>query len=167
MFGFFRKKSKSPKNQSAADETAPGTEISYNPDLINNLKHDHQELLGIYADIQSAFEKKDYALVKTKLNDFRSGLQNHLLTENVRLYIYLDHQLSNDETNSQLIKGFRREMDGIGRAVMGFLGKYETIGVDEDLAEHFATDFKTIGEVLGARIEKEESVLYPLYMPHY
>ena len=91
----------------------------------------------------------------------------HLLTENVRLYIYLDHMLRGDEANEELIRGFRKEMDDIAKTAMNFLKKYEAIGVDKDLAEVFSKDFATIGEVLTKRIKREESILYPLYMESY
>ena len=121
----------------------------------------------IYLDIKTAFEGGDYEEVAKKLVHFRSSLQAHLLTENVRLYIYLSHSLANDEINSELIHEFRREMDAIARVAMNFLKKYDTIGVDKELAGAFAKDFATIGQVLTERIEKEERVLYPLYLPCY
>lgn len=174
MFGFFKKKtsteSTTPESNHAAKENysaAPGTEIRYAPELVDALKTDHQTLLGLYGEIQQAFDDKDYDAVSKMLEKFKSGLQGHLLTENVRLYIYLDRSLANDPTSSDLIRGFRREMDDIAKVAMKFLNKYSTIGVDEQLAEHFANDFATIGAVLGERIQKEESILYPLYMPHY
>lgn len=171
MFDFFKKKGEA-KNEAPAPtaqqyNTAPGTEIRYHPELIEQLQSDHRKLLGIYGEIQQAFDAGDYALVSQKLDAFRSGLQGHLLTENVRLYIYLDRCLASDETNSDLIRGFRREMDGIAKVAMNFLKKYEAIGVDKELAGAFAKDFATIGQVLGERIQKEEQVLYPLYMPQY
>lgn len=171
MFGLFKKDDKngSEITSEAATEyhTAPGTEIRYAPDLIDSLKNDHQELLGLYGKIQAAFDNKDYPSVAEKLETFRNGLQSHLLIENVRLYIYLDRCLANDASNSELIRGFRREMDDIAKVAMKFLNKYSDIGVDEDLASHFAQDFATIGRVLGERIKKEETVLYPLYLPSY
>jgi len=172
MFDFFKKKGEA-KTETAATpaqpqyNTAPGTEIRYHPELIAQLQSDHQTLIGLYGEIQAAFDAGDYAGVSEKLDAFRTGLQGHLLTENVRLYIYLDRCLANDETNSELIRGFRREMDGIAKVAMNFLKKYEAIGVDKELAGAFAKDFATIGQVLGARIQKEEQVLYPLYMPQY
>lgn len=174
MFGLFKKKTSEESgtaagkaNQGENYAAAPGTEIRYAPDLVDNLKQDHQTLLGLYGEIQNAFDNKDYTAVSAMLEKFKSGLQGHLLTENVRLYIYLDRSLASDPVNSDLIRGFRREMDDIAKVAMKFLNKYSTIGVDEHLAEHFANDFATIGAVLGERIQKEESVLYPLYMPHY
>lgn len=62
-----------------------------------------------------------------------------------------------------MMHGFRHEMDGIGRAVVGFLDKYQKIGSQPELAEQFATDLRGIGEALVARIKREEDLLYPMY----
>lgn len=170
MFDFLKRKKTVDKfNQDSPSEykAAPGTDIHYDPELIKNLKNDHQELFSIYSDIKTLFENGDYAAVSKRLNDLRGDLQGHLLTENVRLYIYLDHMLRGDEANEELIRGFRKEMDDIAKTAMNFLKKYEAIGVDKDLAEVFSKDFATIGEVLTKRIKREESILYPLYMESY
>ncbi len=171
MFGFFKSRSKdssiTPQPVQQQTHMAPGTEIRYSPELVATLHDDHQELLGLYGKIEQAFKERRFVEVSSMLADFKSGLSAHLLTENVRLYIYLDRSLAHDPINSDLIRGFRKEMDEIAKVALGFLKKYETIGVDEDLAEHFATDFATIGKVLVERIKKEESTLYPLYMPQY
>lgn len=165
----FGKKDYNKEDAGSGDQykSAPGTDIHYDPQLIEKLKGDHQDLLALYGEIKSAFDAQDYDAVSRRLNEFRSGLQAHLLTENVRLYIYLSHMFKTDDTNFELIRGFRKEMDGIAKTAMDFLKKYDSIGVDADLAPSFAKDFATIGEVLGARIKKEESVLYPLYMEQY
>ena len=171
MFGFFKKKSNnSEAAQQAPQEvvnTAPGTQIRYSAELIDSLQNDHQTLLALYGEINTAFEEKRYDDVSSMLTTFKGDLNAHLLTENVRLYIYLQHALVGDSISSELIHGFRKEMDEIAKVAIGFLKKYETIGVDEDLAAHFATDFATIGKVLVERIQKEESTLDPLYMPAY
>lgn len=180
MFKFFKSGSsdashspRGPNNASATGgaaspspfASAPGTEIRYSPTLIDELKKDHKALLATYMAIKASFDGGDYRAVSAKLNEFRISLQGHLLTENVRFYIYLDRVHGQDEMNSDLIRGFRREMDGIGRAALSFLKKYETIGVDKELAGAFAKDFAEIGTVLGERIKREEGVLYPLYVP--
>lgn len=171
MFGFFKKKADNRETVPATPQqevhTAPGTQIRYSADLIASLQNDHQTLLSLYGDIQAAFEDKRYTDVSAMLTTLRSGLNAHLLTENVRLYIYLDRSLATDATSSELIHGFRKEMDEIAKVALGFLRKYEAIGVDADLADHFAADFATIGKVLVERIQKEENTLYPLYMPEY
>ncbi len=171
MFGLFKKKKANVSDTTDSTHykgsAAPGTEIRYSPELIDSLQHDHKTILALYGDIAKAFKEKRYPDVSSMLDDFKSGLSAHLLTENVRLYIYLDRSLASDPTSSDLIRSFRKEMDDIAKVALGFLKKYETIGVDEDLAAHFAVDFETIGKVLVERIKKEENTLYPLYMPNY
>jgi len=169
MFDFLKKKTDAEPSQSGQSQfaPAPGTEIRYSPDLIPQLKNDHAELLALYGKIQESYAAGNYEEVSRQLDEFRSMLQGHLLTENVRLYIYLDRMLGRDEMNSELIREFRREMDGIGRTAMNFLKKYEAIGVDKELAGAFKKDFDAIGAVLGQRIQREESTLYALYLPNY
>jgi len=171
MFGLFKRK-KTPKPLEAEStqnnfRSAPGTTIQYSPELVDSLLEDHKNILALYGDIKTAFEEKRYNDVSSMLNTFKSGLTAHLLTENVRLYIYLERSFESDTSSRELIHGFRHEMDGIAKVALSFLKKYETIGVDEDLSAHFGKDFETIGKVLVERIQKEEGVLYPLYMPAY
>jgi len=167
MFDLLKKKAKEKEadidNDLSEHKPAPGTNIYFHPELIDQLKGDHKELVELYMEIKSLFEAESYKTVSEKLGDFRAALQGHLLTENVRLYIYLDHMFQGDETNSELIRGFRKDMGDIAKAVMSFLKKYEEIGVNNDLASQFDEDFATIGKVLTKRIENEETVLYPLY----
>ncbi len=151
----------------AAENTAPGTSIRYHPDLVAELKREHQTLLGLFAPIQAAFKAGELQTVVQHLESFRVGIQSHLLKENVRLYIYLEHQLADDATSHELIHGFRHEMDGIGKAVMGFLAKYRDLGVDRNLVDSFGRDLDGVGKVLVDRIQREEATLYPLYLPAY
>jgi hypothetical protein len=175
MFDFFKKLTGSKTGvetptitpKAAAAPNSQTNQIQFQPDLIDHLVADHRRLLEVYGEIKTAFDAADYKQVSQGLDELRRNLQGHLLTENVRMYIYLDRHLANNEFNSELIRGFRREMDAIGKVAMTFLKKYEAIGVDNELAGAFAKDFETIGSVLVKRIEKEERDLYPLYMPHY
>lgn len=145
-------------------KTAPGTTIQYNPDLIVQLTKEHKQLLTMFGEIRVAFERGDYKKTVQKLNEFRSAFQAHLLIENVRLYIFLERSFANDETSYELIRGLRREMDGIARTALAFLEKYETIGIDKDVETSFARDLDAIGTILIHRIDSEEQALYPLYL---
>lgn len=173
MFDFLKKNNKPQKNVDTSNDSnqghvsAPGTEIRFNPNLIEKLTSDHQKLLGIFGEINAAFSAANYSLVKTKLQEFKRGFMDHILVENVSLYVYMKNSLDGDDMNMDLVKGFRSEMDEIGKVVRAFIMKYETIGVDEDLAASFGTDLSGIGEALVARIEREEGTLYPLYQPGY
>ena len=165
VFGLFAKKEKVVEQESANEQVfvAPGTSIRYRPELIDNLKRDHKDLLGIYTEIKQAADLGKYDVVSVKLNNFRSRLQDHLLTENVHLYIYISHLMNSDALNSELIMGFRKEMDQIAKVALNFLSKYESIARDKKLQSEFGDELATVGQVLGERIQREESTLYPMY----
>jgi len=171
MFNLFKKKDKKPESsvikQQSPQQVAPGTTIRYNPNLINKLKGDHQALLGIYGEIKSAADSANYPLATQKLKELKRGFMDHILIENVSLYVYMKNSFKGDEANVELVQSFRNEMDGIGKVVRAFILKYETIGVDANLASSFAHDLKDIGAALVARIEREEGTLYPLYQATY
>jgi regulator of sigma D len=152
-----------PASAPAHVSDAPGTAIHHDPHLIEHLMSDHQVLLDIFGAITEASKAGDLVEAQKQLEHFRSTIMDHLLKENVRLYIYLEHLLANDEVAHELMHGFRREMDAIGKVVVGFLGKYKAIGARPDLAAQFAHDLAAIGEALVARIRREEETLYPMY----
>lgn len=144
---------------------APGTQINHDANLIASLKDDHQKLLRTFQAIGAASFAGEMLKVQGLLGQFQTMIMDHLLKENVRLYVYLEHLLANDPVSHQMMHGFRHEMDGIGRVVVSFLEKYKAIGEHPELGEAFATDLRGIGEALVARIKREEDILYPMYSP--
>ncbi len=151
----------------AADNTAPGTTITYDPHLIEKLKSDHKTLLSMYGTVAEAAAKGEVSRIDSLLRGFKVALQDHLLLENIRLYVYLTHHLADDDTNSEIINDFRREMSRIGRTVMDFLRRYTDNPIPGTEVNEFRHELELIGEVLTARIEREESSLYPLYLGQY
>ena len=146
--------------EAASEHPAPGTQIAYDPDLVQRLKADHKQLLELFGKISAAFAQNNLPLTAQFLDDFRSRIQAHLLTENIRFYIYLEHSLTSDMASSALVHEFRQEMDGIGQAMLEFLNKYKEIATRPDFAIPF-------GKVLVDRIKREEDTLYPLYFRVY
>lgn len=142
---------------------APGTGIHYHPELIAKLSQDHQLLLKLFAQTQDAARQGDVVEAARQLDAFRTQLQGHLLTENVRLYVYLEHALASDASSHQLMRAFRHEMDEIGKVVVDFLGTYRDLAKRPDLAPAFLQALDGIGVVLVERIHREEETLYPLY----
>ncbi|HXE40374.1 MAG TPA: hemerythrin domain-containing protein [Azonexus sp.] len=146
---------------------APGTHIAYHPQLVGELVQEHGNLLACFNAIAQAFDGGDLAATCRELERFRGNLLAHLLKENVRFYIYLEHALAGDTTSHALVHQFRHEMDDIGKAVLAFLGKYAELAKNPALAESFRGELGGIGEVLIQRIRNEEDNLYPLYLPAY
>lgn len=156
-----------PLPTTAAERAAPGTTINFSADLVPQLKADHQALLATFGQIKQAHEAGKLAEVSAGLEHFRSQMMAHLLKENVRFYIYLEHALAADPASQGLVHEFRQEMNGIGKAVMAFLDKYRQIAIDTSLAGSFGADLSSVGSVLVQRIHNEEEALYPLYLPAY
>lgn len=170
LFGKKRQQSATPPDVAPTppkQAMAPGTSIGYNADLVPHLEADHQKLLQIFTAINTSFNAADLAATVQHLEDFRGAIQAHLLTENVRLYIYLEHALARDAGSHALVHEFRLEMDGIGKAVLAFLAKYRQMEAQPELAATFGSDLEAVGKVLVERIQREESTLYPLYLPAY
>lgn len=158
-----------PAAQEPADaaHVAPRTQIAYDPDLVQRLKADHQQLLELFGKISAAFANNELPLTAELLDDFRHQIQAHLLTENIRFYIYLEHSLTSDMASAALVHNFRQEMDDIGKAVLAFLVKYKEIATRPDFSVPFGKDLEQIGKVLADRVKREEDTLYPLYFPVY
>lgn len=119
-------------------------------------------VLDIYGQIVTHAAAKDWGTVSLLLNQFRSGLTDHLLDEAVRLYVYLQ-KTQEDDDSITLIRSFRSEMDGIGRTVIKVLDRFEDVAKSGALQELFENEWRGIGVVLGDRIAREEKTLYPLY----
>ncbi|MBU0594025.1 MAG: hemerythrin domain-containing protein [Pseudomonadota bacterium] len=153
-------------NATPSQAVAAGTQLHYDPNLVPNLVSDHHALLGIFGEIAAAMEQKNMPRTKEKLGEFGDALRGHLLKENVRFYVYLQHSLEGDTENAAIMHEFRKEMQHIGKAVADFLHKYTAEGEwDEGMWQSFQQEVGGIGKVLTKRIETEENILYPLYLP--
>ncbi len=175
MFEFLWKK-KTPATQEIPKQQDPvsapagavvaGTQLHYDSNLVPNLVSDHHALIGIFGEIAAAMEQKNVMRTKEKLGEFGDALRGHLLKENVRFYVYLQHSLEGDAENAAIMQEFRREMQHIGKAVADFLHKYTAEGEwDGQMWQSFQQEVGGIGKVLTKRIQTEENVLYPLYLP--
>jgi len=160
-----------PDTHGVKDESLPPSSSAtafarhYQPELVDQLKREHRQLLALNDEIRQAFELADYRQVVQKLIELRTSLKAHLLIEDIGLYSYLEHRLEDDAASSEVTRRFHHEMDAIGKAALEFMNKYEVSGVSPEVAAAFAKDFAHIGKILAHRIEKEELILYPLYQP--
>lgn len=170
-FLFGKKQEEAVQQQAQANQkdgaVAPGTHIAYHPELVAELKHEHVQLVECFQGIAESFSAGDLAETCRRLETFRGGILAHLLKENVRFYIYLEHALAGDSVSHAMMHQFRHEMDGIGKAVIAFLSKYSEMAQKPELAKTFGADLEAVGGVLVQRIRNEEENLYPLYLPAY
>ena len=151
----------------ASRPLAPGTRIGYDPLLLKRLRADHQRMLEIFTQAQSLLTTHDYDGVKRKLGELRITLQDHLMTANVKFYVYVSRQLAADPAKTAIINEYRREMLINSRQIMDFLRTYSAVRLDDTFADTFQIELLVIGSALVQRIEREQSALFPLYQASY
>lgn len=137
--------------------------VRHDPQLIPRLKNDHRALLKQYATIKTAATENRWVDVHDDLLRFRAELTDHLLTESVKLYVYLRLKLAADQVQLRLMRNFSSEMVGIGKVVVDFIETNEDIALSPDKQAQFMTGWSEIGKVLGDRVGREEKTLYPMY----
>ncbi|HEX7339271.1 MAG TPA: hemerythrin domain-containing protein [Rhodanobacteraceae bacterium] len=169
--GFFRKMfGKDDTAEQMVGSTAPASDatlgtVHYDPKLVDSLLGDHSRLGNMYSRIGMLAKNGEFAEVRTLLAHFKSSLQAHILTENVRFYSYLEKSMAGDSENARTIHEFRRDMNTIAREVVNFVKTWQnsqfTTAAER---QQFGADYDKIGELLEQRLDSEENSLYPLYM---
>lgn len=144
---------------------APGTAIRYSPNLVEELKEDHREFFDLQRAVVSALHTGHMETIPALLQRFDSLLTAHLLTEQVRLYAYMDAYFANDRHTREMLREYRVEMDRIGSSVRKMIKKYRALATDRHLHHDIEADMEELRQVLDERMNREEVTLYPLYMP--
>ena len=139
--------------------------IGYDPQLVDSLLHDHAELGTLFARIGELQSAGIYGEMRALLVNFKSRLEAHVLTENVRFYNYLEQALADQPNDAEIMRDFRREMNSIARSVIEFVKKYQQSTFNTADQKQFAADYAAVGKILEQRLDSEESNLYPLYRP--
>lgn len=140
--------------------------IGYDPKLMDSLHADHARVGALFERIGKHNKAGEYAQVRSLLAHFKSSLQAHILTENVRFYSYLENSLAGDPEDARTMHDFRRDMNTIARDVVGFVKTWQS----SDFAttaerQQFTADYEKVGSLLEQRLDSEENSLYPLYQP--
>lgn len=163
-----RKLGKDRKQQEMVNETrdrAPGAGVQYHPGLIDTYVSTHRELEELFNSLGKKAKAGDYTGALEVLTRFKTTLESHLLSENVRFYAYVEQQMKGDRENAMLIKSFRTEMNDIARKVVRFVRKWRENGINPATVTDFLNEYREIGRILQRRMEAEEKDLYSLYMP--
>jgi len=125
----------------------------------------HAELVEI---VQAIAEKLD----ETSLGNGGAAETNELLTRLAgKLLVHLaaeDYGLypkmidSSDREASSTAKSFQDEMGGLKEAFQGYYTKWNGAGKIQGDPGAFISETPGVFEALGARVEKENTILYPL-----
>ncbi|MGH8282233.1 MAG: hemerythrin domain-containing protein [Gammaproteobacteria bacterium] len=145
-------------------DCAPGTELSFDPGLIKQLKKDHQAQMQLAAVILMSAREAKFDRTKAALSQFRRHLQAHLISEDLHLYAYLAYCLKGVAERMPVMTDVRSEMAAIGRRVMRFVQRYDEAGVEPGNAKEFLDGFGALFKLLAKRNEYEEVSLFPKYL---
>ncbi len=163
--GFFGKLfggSDGTSKKKSAPQTPQRGGVPYNEGLIPQLINDHKKLVDEFTKISKAAQSKKYKTLKQYLKAFKVNLEIHNYSEKIQLYTYLKNYYDDNEIVG-FIEDMAKSAEDIYKDVFAFLKKYEAIEFNDQYLGLFKTELNAIGQVLQARIEVEESELYPLY----
>jgi methyl-accepting chemotaxis protein len=139
-------------------------ESQFNKSLIKNLVSDHRVLLTEFTGMMNSAQEDNFDEANRLLASFSTKLLEHLQLEMDELYGYMDfvEKMMTAEDKASL-KGFDDEMLKIGHAVKNLIDRYTNAPVSSMNKSTFIKEFEGAGVILGDRIKREESFLYPLY----
>jgi regulator of sigma D len=145
--------------------TAAPEKISYDADLVNRLKGEHQELVQVFTSIKSVATEGHFRELPALMEHFKLTFLNHVALENVKFYVYMQKHLALDEETLSFITGVRKEMNGIARSVVRFIDTHLAVLPSPATVADFNSELDQIGDVLVRRVQMEENRLYTLYQP--
>jgi predicted protein tyrosine phosphatase len=146
-----------------ADPAPASPGIRFNPKLIKQFRAEHRQLLTLFKKAKRAAESAHWTEVEALLATFHTVLTEHLISESVRLYVYLKQRVADNPDELQLMRSFASEMSDIGKLVVDFLDSQRGLSRSPAKQSAFLTMWMDIGHTLSDRIAREENTLYPMY----
>ncbi len=139
--------------------------VSYDPDLVPRLRLEHVTLERLLNEMRESHARKNFAALERALHKFQLTLSLHLAAEHNEFYSYLGKNLQKgSDAHATLATSFA-EMQDLGRAVSGFVEKFNVNEFTPELHTAFGMHFEIVAPALLKRIKHEEDKLYGLYAP--
>lgn len=137
---------------------------AYDTSLIGALEKDHEEILIAYHQVMGSANYKDYGAINYFLGEFASLCTKHFQKEDKKLYGYLKSLASNkSQVDQSVVNDFSTEMIITSTSIFSSISQSPNIPVNKNNIDSFIKEFSEMGLKLKDRIEREESILYPIY----
>lgn len=138
--------------------------ITYDDSLIRLLEKEHELLLESFGrTLTDGFESGNFTLLCTQLSEFKVLFQNHVLTENVKLFCYLEQSTGSKSKPMIPVREFRKDINNLSNEVINFCKKFEQ-PIDVLLSQDsFKNEYQAAGRALIHRVQLVESEMYSLY----
>ena len=131
--------------------------------LIDGLKSDHRKVLGIHERIGWLKSERHYTEIPAGLAALRTSLETHMLTENVRLYAFLERVFQSDSARLAELAEFRADTNAVLLAVLKFVKQHRRTTFDESRSLSFVDEHRRVGGLLAKHMAREERTLYRFY----
>lgn len=131
--------------------------------LVNALKADHRKLLEIHERIGRLMAERRFVEMPAQLVALRTRFETHVLTENVRLYAFLEHLFQGDARRLEQLAEYRAETNAVLLAILKFVKHHRRTTFDESRLLSFADEHRKLGSMLARHAAREEHGLYRLY----
>lgn len=130
----------------------------------DRFRQQHDELLALANDLAAELDPgklaQDAAAARSLLSKLAGKLLLHLGAEDQHLYPRLIES-DNPETR-RIARQFVEEMGDIAKVFTAYNERWRTTGSIQNHADDFIYETKAIYGALATRIDKENSILYPL-----
>jgi hypothetical protein len=131
--------------------------------LVTALKADHRKLLEVHELIGRLMSQRRYAEIPAQLVALRTRLETHVLTENVRLYAFLEHLFQGDARRLEELAEYRSATNALLLSVLKFVKHHRRTTFDESRLLSFTDEHRKVGTLLARHAAREEQGLYRLY----
>jgi hypothetical protein len=137
--------------------------IPHDATLVAGLKSDHRELLDAHRRIGELIAQRRFVEIPEQLALFKARLETHVLTENVRLYAFLEDWFRGDQQHIAVLNQFRVETNTVLLAALRFIRSHRRTTFDASRVLAFTDECRGVGTLLARHCAREERELYRLY----
>lgn len=137
-------------------------DIAFDANLIARLEGDHAGLIATLEQLHSTAAAQPRRVI-TDLILLRELFQEHLMMEETYFYAYLDRLLAGNTTIHDSAQAMRNDMEEIATTVAQFIHSWISTPPTDATSPVFLDQLRCTMKLLKARVEREETTLYPLY----
>jgi len=131
---------------------------SKNKKLVKRWKKEHEQLVVLGKKVLAEYVKNDEAKTRAALQAFTNLAVEHLNSEDIEFFRIIRDSAHKDQQTLESINKFQTSFKDVKATLLKFLAKYNR--PENPLDDEFFDTFSQIMDILGDRIEFEESDLY-------
>jgi len=146
--------------------TSGKNSISYNPELLRELRQNHDSLVQLCVKLNQFTKSRHYVEIQEQLEIFNLDFRALINRKNLYLLAFLESESATLSPAERLIvKAEKEKSRQFSIKTKDFLKKWRSSGVADSSVNQFRTEFFETSKDLNERCKKEESILFRLYRP--